>query len=1060
MLCLAFLLLTVAAQAQEARLSGSVTDPIGAALANVEVTITQTARNITFKTTTAADGRYRFPQLPIGTHQVKAEAPGFKTFVQSDVVLTTNAEALLNIVMQLGEVKEQVTVSAEASRVNTESSTLQQLVDSRRILDMPLIGRDVYGLAALVPGTGPSGLNIGGGRSGGQSSSGQNVTMINVRLDGALNVDQGFGYLLPSPSPDSVQEFTTQTSMMSARYSHSAGAIEISTKSGTNDIHGTVYEFLRNSALDARTFFQATKLKRRRNQYGASAGGPVYLPKLYNGRNRTFWFLDFQQLKEPLTSDAVTYVPTAQQIAGDFSLISANVRDPQTGQPFPGKQIPTSRLDPLALNLVKKYVPSAQDASGTLRYQAPADSNSTQILGRADQVLGGGRHQISGRVFVTRKTAKLAAGSLPVFSNGDKANDSDNTGLTYTANLSPTKINVVRFSINRYYQALVPDTKISLDDLHALGWASNYYTYTSNMPEIVISGFFSISNQYPSLIYNTHTTTFSDEFSWVTSRHNIQMGFQGIRAQQSDTNFARTNGTYTINGSFSGSALGDFFLGRPYTFRQGSQAPDSPRNLDLAWYFQDDIKVNRRLMLNLGLRHELIFPTVSNNNAMIRYEPGAKSAVYANAPTGLLFYGDPGVTRGGRDMRRTDFGPRIGVAYALTSDQKTMLRIGYGLYFAPPITNIDGQFAIYQPFCRDVTISVPASTSNPWANWAGGNPHPYTPSKNSVFDQQITGIAYGPNFKDTGMHQWNFSLQREVAKDWLATAAYVGSRSTHIPYLRDMNAAIYIPGSSTTSNVNQRRPLYPYFARFSSIESVTNSNYNSLQASLDKRFAKGFSLLMSYTFSKTLTELNSLFTNDGGVQNPDNRRLEWGPADFDRTHAFTTSWVWHVPSGRFRRGAAGAVLGGWQLNGITYIYSGAALAISASQDRALRGQPNRPDRLRDASLSTDRSRAERILRYFDTTAYAVNASGQFGTTPRADSRLRGPGSVNMILGALKDFRGLLEPHRLQFRAEASNALNRPNFGNPGTNIDSASSFGRITSASDGRIIQLGLKYIF
>jgi hypothetical protein len=229
---------------------------------------------------------------------------------------------------------------------------------------------------------------------------------------------------------------------------------------------------------------------------------------------------------------------------------------------------------------------------------------------------------------------------------------------------------------------------------------------------------------------------------------------------------------------------------------------------------------------------------------------------------------------------------------------------------------------------------------------------------------------------------------------------------------------------------------------------------------LDKRFGKGFSVLASYTFSKTLTELDSLFTNNGGVQDPENRRLEWGPADFDRTHALTMSWVWHVPAGRLSHGAPGVLFRGWQVNGITYVYSGAALGITASQDRALRGQPNRPNRLRSASLATDRSRMDTVAKYFDTTAYAVNAAGQFGTAPRADSQLRGPGSATVTLGVMKDFRGALETHRVQFRTEIYNALNRPNFGNPGTNIDSASSFGRITSASDGRIIQLGLKYIF
>ncbi len=1045
-------------RAQDASLRGVVSDPTGAALVGAQVTATQTERNIPATTTTGADGRYLFARLPIGNYQVTVESTGFKTYVQSDVVLTTSGEALLNITMQLGAISEQVTVSAEASRVSTDSSTLQQLVDSRRIADMPLIGRNVYTLATLVPGTGPGGMNIGGGRA-----ANQNTTMVNIRVDGALNVDNGHSIMLPSPSPDAVHEFTIQTSIMPAQYSHASGVVNVSTKSGTNGLHGTLYEFLRNDALDARTFFQATKLKRKRNQYGFAAGGPVLLPKIYDGRNRTFWFVNFEQQKEPLTADALVYVPTEQQIAGDFSGVTRVIRDPaNANQPFPNNRIPANRLDPLALNLVKAYVPAAQDSLGTHRYQRNDDNNPTQVLARGDQVLASGLHQVSGRVFITRLTRPLAAGNIPAFTNsgGGRITNTDLVGLTYTSNVAPNMINVARFAVNHYYNTYTQKPQVTLDELKAFGWAPNYYTYTPDFPVMQVSGSISMGYEWPSLTYNNHTTTFSDDFSWIRGRHSLNMGFQGIRTTQDTFNVSRTNGKYTYSGALSGLGLSDFMLGLPNAFRQGSPAPDNPHGLMLSWYIQDDIKVNSRFTLNLGLRHELPFPIVAENDAMMVYQAGAKSQVYLNAPPGLLFYGDPGVLRGGHEMQKTAFGPRAGLAYALTADQKTMLRAGYGVYYNPPWTNIDGQFAIYQPFTRIVDIATPPSTANPWANWPGGNPHPYTPSKDSTFDPQITGLAYGPDYRETQMQQWNLSIQREVAKDWLINAAYAGTRGTHIPYLRDMNPAVYIPGQSTVANINQRRPLYPYFSRFSLIETVVNSSYNSFQASLDKRFSKGFSVLLAYTFSKALGELNTTVTNDGGVQDPNNRRAEWGPADFDRTHALTSSWVWDVPAGALAHGASGVIFGGWQLNGMTFLYSGAPLTFPTSQDRALRGQPNRSDRLRDARLPEGRPRAARIAQYFDTTAYAPNAIGTFGSAPRADSRLRAPGSFNLILGAMKNFRGFVESHRAQFRTEISNALNRPNFGGPGTNIDSVANFGRITSAGDGRIIQLGLKYIF
>jgi len=310
------------------------------------------------------------------------------------------------------------------------------------------------------------------------------------------------------------------------------------------------------------------------------------------------------------------------------------------------------------------------------------------------------------------------------------------------------------------------------------------------------------------------------------------------------------------------------------------------------------------------------------------------------------------------------------------------------------------------------------------------------------------------------MQQWNLGIQREFARNILTTVSYAGTRGTRIPYLHDINPARYIPGQSTVANTNSRRPLYPDFARFSLAESVVNSSYHSLQASLDRRFASGLTILAAYTFSKTLTDLNSVLTNDGGVPNADNRRLEWAPADHDRTHAFVTSWIYQIPFASSKRGLSRALLHGWEVNGIWSMYSGGPLTFGTSQDRALRGQPNRADRLRDPRLDSGPSRAEFTARYFDTAAYAANRMGEFGNAPRAEGQLRGPGSVDVTLGVFKRFRGFRESHNLQFRTEMFNAFNRPNFSNPGTNIDTPAAFGRIVGAGDGRIIQFGLKYSF
>ena len=325
LLCLA---LAGTAWCQEARLTGTVTDVSGAVISGAMITATQEQRSIAFETTTGAAGGFVLPRLPIGSYSIRAEAPGFKTFLQSDLQLTTSQDALLNITMRVGDVVERIEVSAEASRVNTETATMQQLVDSRRIVELPLNGRNVYQLATLVPGTGPDGFNIGGGRAGSQNSS-----MANVRMDGSLNVNNATGTVLPSPSPDAVEEFNIQTSIPSARYGNASGVIEISTKSGSNKFHGSLYEFLRNDKLDARNFFLPTKTKRKRNQYGFAGGGPVIIPKLYNGKDKTFWFVNFEQTKEPLAVATTIFVPTPQQLAGDFFHRRPEHKRPPWGRP-------------------------------------------------------------------------------------------------------------------------------------------------------------------------------------------------------------------------------------------------------------------------------------------------------------------------------------------------------------------------------------------------------------------------------------------------------------------------------------------------------------------------------------------------------------------------------------------------------------------------------------------------------------------------------------------------------------------------------------------------------
>jgi len=1043
---------------QTASLTGLVRDSSGAVIPSAGVAATQQERNLTFETFADDAGRFILQQLPIGSYTIQAKAQGFKTFRQSGLELTVDQRAVLNITLEVGELAETVNVSGQVTRVDTESATLQQLVDSRRVVDLPLNGRNVYQLAALVPGTGKSGVNINGSRGFDRDAG------ANVRIDGALNIEQSFQRLLPAPPPDAVQEFTIQTSVPSAKYAYSGGVIEIVTKSGTNSFHGTAYDFFRNDALDARSFFSPTKTKRRRNQYGAAAGGPLMVP-FYNGRNRTFWFTSFEQQKEPLGAVTTIFAPTADNLQGDFSNLGRVIRDPANNAPFPGAVVPRNRLDPLALNLLKEFVPVSTERDGRFIYQRPADNNPTQFLVRGDHTQDA--NQFSFRSFVTRLISPEPNGNLPYFADHELFDKSDLHTLTFTRTLNPRAINVFRASYNNRDFGRRPSAGkhdiFTPDKLRALGWTDQYYNKTGHAPLLTVSGFFTFNNTASAFTFLAPTYTFEDDLTLHRGRHNLSIGARVLRTlYYVRDNTVREAGSFTYSGQNTGAGLTDMMLGRPTAFEQQNQQFANLHGSYIGGYFQDDVRLSPRLNLNLGLRYELPFAHVDEDDKVTVFLPGSqqRSTRFKNAPPGLLFYPDQGVSRTGRNTPKKQLGPRLGLAYAITRDQKTVLRAGYGLLYSPTWTNVEGQYINRQPWVSRYQITVPFSTADPWRNqpaFPTGNPFPVTNSDPNFVFRNAEIFSYLPNYTEPNSQHWNLNLQREIARDYLLTVAYVGTKGTHLLLRHDRNAANYVPGASTLANRDSRRPFFPPLTIVEMIESSGNSSFHSGQVSLDKRFSRGFSVLTSYTFGK------SLDTQVGGFaafpQNPDDYNTERGPSSYDRTHSLVNSWVWEVPTPTGWRGFARRVAGDWQVAGILMMYSGVPLGMTATQDRALRALPNRPDRLRAARLDTSRPRSEFVTRYFDPTAYTPNAAGQFGSAPRSESQLRGPGSVDTNLSVLKRVT-IRENHRLQLRTEFFNIVNRPNFANPGSNIDTPQSFGRILSASDGRIIQFALKYEF
>jgi hypothetical protein len=1048
-----FLVSAVPLLAQTSSLAGLVRDPTGAVVPGTQVTVTQRGRSLRFTAVSDESGAYRLQLLPIGLYDLEASKTGFKQVRHPGIELTVDQRASLDVTLEVGALTESVEVQAQTTRIDAESVTLQQLVDSKRITDLPLNGRNVYQLARLVPGTGKGGLNINGG-----FNQGVNGTTVNVRLDGGLNVSQYRQEAMDAPPPDGVQELTIQTSLPSAKYTYSAGVIEVATKSGTNELHGTLYDFLRNDKLDARDFFAPAKNKRRRNQFGGAAGGPLLLPKLYNGRNRTFWFFNWEEQREPVTATRTIVVPTSAQRGGNFAGARA-VRDPQNNQPFPGNVIPANRLDAIGQNVLKAFVPSTEDPSGIFRYPGPSDNNPRRVLARIDENFG--RNQVMYRAYVFRSTTPRALGNLPYFADGTSSFNSQLHTGSFTRTLSPRSMNLFRITYNKWNELRGdPHNEFPLDRLRSgFGFSRNFFSPTPHFPVMAISGYFTVADPNPKLLRDSQFYTYEDDLSLFRGRHSIEVGARFLKRYQHDVSDVRRVGSYTFSGEYSGLGISDFLLGRPSFFeQQGDQIGDTRDNA-MAFYFQDNIKLTPRLTLSLGFRYELTFAPIEANGRTSIFTPGstARSRRFRNAPPGLLFFGDPGVPERGRQTDLWQMGPRVGIAYALSPSRRTVLRTGFGIYNSPTQQNTEGQYSNKQPWVNRISVQPPATTADPWANHPGGNPFPAESTNPDFVFQNATIFTYAPNYRERRLNQWRLGIEREMARDYLISVAYVGSKGTHLPQRWDGNAAVFRPGA-TVANTNQRRPFYAPLTVVEFWGSGANSHYHSGQVSLDKRFSRGFSIVTSYTLSRSIDDTFGTGT-DGLATDPSNFRIERGPSVFDRTHAFVNSFVWDLPaSASWNRGVRN-VLGGWQLTGIASLYSGTPLSYGTAQDRALNGQPNRPNRVRDPRLDSGRSRAERILQYFDRTAFAVNSPGQIGNAPAKDGSVRSPGSAQFDLGANKIF-FVTERFRVQFRSEFFNLFNRANFSGPGVNID-ANTFGRITSVADGpRIIQFGLKFLF
>ncbi|MDQ3211932.1 MAG: carboxypeptidase regulatory-like domain-containing protein [Acidobacteriota bacterium] len=1047
-----------AAQTTTGGITGVVRDAGGGVLPGVSVTARHEGTNALTTGATNDVGVYVLRGLPVGRYMVVTELTGFQGARNTDVVVRVNEDIRLDIVLTVGAVTDTITVSGMATTVDTTTGTLKTVVDQERIESLPLNGRNAAQLMTLVAGVLSDRTSVTSGTTypgaEGVSSNGARGNTTNYVLDGGSNNDHYSNAPNPLPNPDALQEFSVQTNSFNAEYGRNVGAIvNAVTRAGTNSYRGLGFGYFRHHKLNATNFFTpGIDDGLKRSQYGGTFGGPIL-------RSRTFFFGSYQgtqQDRRPTTRESL--VPTAAMRAGNFAAIPRQLRNPFTGEPFANNQIPTSLFSPAAVNILRDWLPLPNPGAGdnpmALRFQQPESLDDNQYLVRLDHVFGY-KHRAYGRGWVSRASTppNLATGNILSSAFGRTwQNTVGSINDTYI--ISPSLLNnlVVTFNrtSNRNFQIYPPDYS-------SLG----INAFNDRTPQWVfgVSGYFNI-NSGDTNTFLRNEIQLVDTMRWTAGRHEVATGVDYSYGQGDIVNNFRANGRFSFSGGapFTGDALADFLLGKFSSFEQGIGEYKNTRMHSFAVFVQDKYRMSSRLTLDLGVRWDPFFPYTDKNDRLACYRPGQQSTVYVNAPVGVTFPGDSACPKGGYEPSWSDIGPRLGIAFDPFGNGRTSMRAGYGIFYDRPNTIATNSPANQGPF--GTVVSFPGdsvnSVSSPYAGRV--NPFPADPfdvPQTAAFFLPHNVFSYDPGLRNGRLQAWNLTLEREILPSYLVRVAYAGSLGDRMAVLRELNPAIYAAGA-TTATTNQRRPLFPSFNSIVSVESTGESQYNSLQLTLDKRMRRGFSILSSYTLSKTLDHTSENKQTGATQTNPFDLEFDWGPANSDRRHRWVTSALWQVP-GQFGNRALDAVFSGWSVTGIYALQSGAGFTVGSGVDNARSGTGGqRADIIGDPSLPSDRPRIDQIRQWFNTAAYTTNALGTFGSSGR--NSLRGPGSRTLDLGLHKTF-AIAGTARLQLRAEAFNALNSVRFAAPNTSQNS-SNFGRILTADDPRIMQLAVRVWF